>query len=81
MVINLSSNQPQGTKRGNTASRPASPVVGELYYNTELKDLEQYTEDGWMLVAKQVPRIPAIGSANLDGSNNASVSFLSLIHI
>ena len=75
MVINLSGTQPQGTKKGSTASRPASPVIGDLYYNTELKDLEQYTEDGWMLVAKQVPRVPAIGSANLDGSNNASVSF------
>jgi len=75
MVINLSGTQPQGTKKGSTASRPESPVIGDLYYNTELKDLEQYTEDGWMLVAKQVPRIPAIGSANLDGSNNASVSF------
>jgi hypothetical protein len=28
-----------------------------------------------MLVAKQPPRIPTIGSASLDGSNNASVSF------
>jgi hypothetical protein len=61
--------------RGTTANRPIGPVIGDLYYNTELKDLEQYTEDGWMLVAKQVPRVPAIGSATLDGSNNASVSF------
>jgi hypothetical protein len=61
--------------RGTTANRPIGPVIGDLYYNTELKDLEQYTEDGWMLVAKQVPRVPAIVSATLDGSNNASVSF------
>lgn len=62
-------------KRGGTASRPESPTIGDIYYNTELRDLEQYTEDGWMLVAKQPPRIPTIGSASLDGSNNASVSF------
>ena len=61
--------------RGTTANRPIGPVIGDLYYNTELKDLEQYTEEGWMLVAKQVPRVPAIGSATLDGNNNASVSF------
>jgi len=61
--------------RGTTANRPIGPVIGDLYYNTELKDLEQYTEDGWMLVAKQVPRVPTIGSATLDGSNNASISF------
>ena len=65
----------KGVGKGNTASRPASPSIGDLYYNTELKDLEQYTEDGWLIVAKQPPRIPAIGSATLDGSNNASVSF------
>jgi len=65
----------KGVGKGNTASRPASPSIGDLYYNTELKDLEQYTEDGWMIVAKQPPRIPTIGSATLDGSNNASVSF------
>ncbi len=61
--------------RGTSANRPIGAVIGDLYYNTEFKDLEQYTEDGWMLVAKQPPRIPTIGSANLDGSNNASVSF------
>jgi len=62
-------------KRGNTASRPGSPVIGDLYYNTEIKDLEEYTEDGWLIVAKQVPRVPVIGTATLGGSNNVSVSF------
>jgi len=61
--------------RGTSANRPIGAVIGDLYYNTEFKDLEQYTEDGWMLVAKQPPRIPTIGSASLDGSNNALVSF------
>ncbi len=61
--------------RGTSANRPVGAVIGDLYYNTEFKDLEQYTEDGWMLVAKQPPRIPTIGSASLDGNNNASVSF------
>ena len=61
--------------RGTSANRPVGAIIGDLYYNTEIKDLEQYTEDGWMIVAKQVPRVPTIGSATLDGSNNASISF------
>jgi hypothetical protein len=61
--------------RGSSANRPAGSIIGDLYYNTDIKDLEEYTEDGWLIVAKQVPRVPAIGSATLDGSNNASVSF------
>ena len=61
--------------RGNSANRPVGSIIGDLYYNTEIKDLEQYTEDGWTIVAKQVPRVPTIGSATLDGINNASVSF------
>lgn len=61
--------------RGNTANRPVGAIIGDLYYNTEIKDLEQYTEDGWIIVAKQVPRVPTIGSATLDGINNASILF------
>ena len=61
--------------RGTSANRPVGAIIGDLYYNTEIKDLEQYTEDGWIIVAKQVPRVPTIGSATLDGSNNASISF------
>ena len=61
--------------RGTSANRPVGAIIGDLYYNTEIKDLEQYTEDGWIIVAKQVPRAPTIGSATLDGSNNASISF------
>jgi len=62
-------------KRGGTASRPESPSIGDLYYNTDVKDLEQYTEDGWLIVAKQPPRIPTIGTATLGSGNNVSISF------
>lgn len=61
--------------RGTSANRPVGAIVGDLYYNTEIKDLEEYTEDGWLIVAKQVPRVPAIGTATLGNSNNVSVSF------
>lgn len=33
--------------RGNTASRPASPVTGQLYLNTETKALERYNGATW----------------------------------
>lgn len=62
-------------KRGGTASRPESPSIGDLYYNTDVKDLEQYTEDGWLIVAKQPPRIPTIGTATLGEDNSVSISF------
>lgn len=61
--------------RGTSANRPAGAIIGDLYYNTEIKDLEEYTEDGWLIVAKQVPRVPTIGTANLSGNNDVSVSF------
>jgi hypothetical protein len=33
--------------RGTTANRPASPTVGDLYYDTDLKNLYQYNAVGW----------------------------------
>ena len=33
---------------GNTASRPSSPLVGHIRYNTTTSVLEQYTTDGWV---------------------------------
>lgn len=34
-------------KRGNTAARPASPSTGELYFNTQLEQLEYYDGASW----------------------------------
>lgn len=61
--------------RGTSANRPVGAIIGDLYYNTEIKDLEEYTEDGWLIVAKQVPRAPTIGSSTLGSGNDVSVSF------
>jgi hypothetical protein len=37
--------------RGTTANRPGSPAVGDLYFDTTLNGLVQYTEyEGWKLV-------------------------------
>jgi hypothetical protein len=62
MAIRKSSSS--GTPFGNTAGRPASPTVGQTYYNGTLGYLEIYTESGW---------IPATGandfSLNMSGTN------------
>ena len=38
-------------QRGGTASRPASPTAGDLYYNTDTNVFEQYTSLGWFPIA------------------------------
>jgi len=44
-------------QRGNTASRPASPAVGDLYFNSELNYFESYTVNGWFPIAA-APTVP-----------------------
>jgi hypothetical protein len=44
-------------QRGGTASRPASPTAGDLYYNTDNNYFEQYTSLGWFPIAS-APGIP-----------------------
>lgn len=66
--------------RGATANRPAFPVVGEFYYNTDKQAFEQYTLAGWFNIA-QAPSAPTSVIATDQGSgreyNNgqASVAF------
>ena len=69
----------KGINKGNTASRPASAVNGDLYYNTETSTLEVY-DGGWWL-PNATPGIPtsvsAINQPSGRAYNNgsASVSF------
>ena len=64
MAIRKSSSS--GTPFGTTENRPASPAVGQTYFNGTLGYLEIYTSSGW---------IPATGandfSLNLSGTNTA----------
>lgn len=66
--------------RGVTANRPASPVVGEFYYNTDKQAFEQYTSAGWFNIA-QAPSAPTSVVATDQGSGRsyndgqASVAF------
>ncbi len=59
-----------GVPRGATADRPASPSVGDVFYNGTLGCLEIYTEDGWY--ASSAPMaIPTIGTATNLGTGRA----------
>ena len=62
--------------RGATASRPASPTAGDLFFNTEKKAFEVWTGSAWVSVAVNgaVPLPPTIGTVTLTGLT-ASVPF------
>lgn len=51
--------------RGNTASRPASPSVGDLYFNTQLNYFENYTTNGWLAIGSEQS-----GGSAADSSDN-----------
>jgi hypothetical protein len=53
--------------RGATANRPAFPVVGEFYYNTDKQAFEQYTLAGWFNIA-QAPSVPTSVTATDQGT-------------
>ena len=63
--------------RGNTASRPESPTVGDLYANTQTGNLETYTSLGWSQIGV-LPAAPtslvATNSPSGRAYNNGSAS-------
>ena len=69
----------KGINKGNTASRPASPANGDLYYNTETSTLEVY--DGGWWIPNTTPGIPTSPvatnqpSSRAFNSGQASVAF------
>ena len=56
-----------GIPSGNTAGRPAAPVVGTTYYNGELAQLEIYTGTEWV-PSSAVPGSPTISVADVGTS-------------
>jgi hypothetical protein len=70
----------KGIKSGNTASRPASPVNGDTYANTETGFVELYESGNWQqvgVVPSVVSNVSAtnIGTARAYNNGSASVSF------
>lgn len=43
-----------------TATRPTSPRYGTTGYNTELKALENYTDQGWLKVSVPIPIVTSV---------------------
>lgn len=59
-----------GVPKGATADRPASPSIGDVFYNGTLGCLEIYTSAGWV-VSSAPPAIPVSVSATDQGSGRA----------
>jgi hypothetical protein len=71
---------PNGYSKGNTASRPASPSLGDIYSNTQTGYIEVYTAAGW----SQLGVIPTsatsaiatdVGTSRAFNNGAASVAF------
>jgi hypothetical protein len=73
MAIRKSSNS--GIPFGNTASRPASPVVGQPYYNGQIEALEIYNGTSWKVIKSEgfPPNAPTISSVT-DSSTSLAYS-------
>jgi hypothetical protein len=65
MAIRKSSNS--GIPFGNTAARPASPSLGQPYFNGEAGRLELYSSNGWQNIVQETP-----GIASISGTYNES---------
>jgi len=65
--------------RGNTASRPASPTIGDFYSNTETGVLEIYESTGWTSVVSPSPPSSVVatdqGNGRAYNNGQASVAF------
>lgn len=66
MAINFSSLG--GTPKGNTASRPSNPSIGDTYYNGELVQLEIYTDGGWAALNVAPGPVTSASAANVGTS-------------
>ncbi|NDB61537.1 hypothetical protein EB001_24315, partial [bacterium] len=88
MAIYKSSNS--GIPFGNTASRPASPAVGQPYFNGEVQRLELYTGAtyGWQNIVAETPGVTGYtgtisetsgGTITITGTNFASGATTTLI--
>ena len=59
-----------GVPKGQTADRPSSPSIGDVFYNGTLGCLEIYTSQGWA-ASSAPPAVPTSIVATNQGSNRA----------
>jgi len=57
-----------GVPKGQTADRPSSPSIGDVFYNGTLGCLEIYTSQGWVANSAP-PGIPDIGTVTYTATN------------
>lgn len=72
----------EGIPSGATTSRPASPAIGDTFYNGQTAGLEIYNGTAWVPSSRQwaaddyVPAAPIIGTATTSGTNtNVTVTW------
>lgn len=58
MAIRKSSNS--GIPFGNTSNRPASPSIGQPYFNGEVGRLELYSSNGWQNIVQETPGVSSV---------------------
>lgn len=58
---------------GNTASRPVSPTVGTMRYNTDNAAMEQYTDGGWRAI-EAPPVINSISPSDFSGNSGTQLT-------
>ena len=56
---------PPGYQRGNTASRPGSPTVGDIYVNTQTGFVEIYESTGWSQVGGIASTVTEVTATNI----------------
>ena len=61
---------PNGFQKGDTASRPGSPALGDIYSNTQTGYIEVYTAAGWSQLGV-IPLSATIGTPTDVGTNIA----------
>ena len=59
--------------KGSTAQRPASPVLGQLRFNTSTDCLEQYTSVGWAGIAAP-PAISSVSPTTFNGETGTTIT-------
>lgn len=70
-----------GVPKGQTADRPSSPSIGDVFYNGDLGYMEMYTAQGWFAATPINPGIPTsvvatnTGSGRAFNNGRASVAF------
>jgi hypothetical protein len=63
-----------GIPFGNNAGRPASPAVGQPYFNGEQQRLELYASAGWQNIVSETPGVLSISGNYLESVGSATIS-------